>query len=673
MLMFLAILGTEFKRFLYSKKFILFLLFLSVAVYAVHMDCIHFKKEVNDIKSFQETESQSMDNIGRYTIYQVMGFKVLFRPGSLSALFNCSGYFPGCTAHVTGLTALHIYQDLKGSAGFPRISPIPLDVSGLLLVLGSLYAILFWGYPSLRNQEYLRMISSNRSKFSIHFGIVFSRLLILILKLFIVLGILIAVLLYHDIDSLGAIISGLNGYFVVTAILLIFFFLLGVLAGQICERLGHNVTTVIVAWFLLVFFVSCSTNYLVRDEAQKIGSPYRMDLEKLVIALDFEKKAERKGQGKFDRTRINVARQIIEDFWLRDYQQITELEKHHIKKIETVIDYYEKVNMFTPITLYTATTSELSTQGGRNFITFYYYALDLQVKFVRFIIDRTYYNEPNNLVPFIKNNENIFPGVSRLPKYFLVGCLINLGYIILLYFFSFLTFKKFLLKMKKTEIEALGEVKIEMKQGEYYPWLVKSDYFKNLLLNLFCGNFREIKQKGFVGDVVVNGTNIAIEKMPGGFLYFCPPCYLPGDMKTKDFITLFIFLNGISHPYRTRREVIQGQGIKSLARKRIALLSEAEKFDILLAILQLNLDFVFLIDNIATGLDITYSIRLKELLEKKQAENRLAIYLSSTSVFEGKEMREHFNEGSYWIYSIEGDKRQLQAGKRLSSQTGKPF
>ncbi|MCK5057073.1 MAG: hypothetical protein KAT34_10485 [Candidatus Aminicenantes bacterium] len=654
-----AIFNNEFKRFFCSKKIIIFLLFLLLVGYVVFQDCGDYRNIVAKSEEFQKIEKEIFPILPNYLAYRILGFKVLCIPGPSSIFFNNSGIFFECTAQVTGFISLNIYEDLKGPASFKQNSSIAVDFSGLLKLFGTFYALLFLGFSALRDEKYLKMLSTKMPPWALHPSIIMSRIIVLALKLVLIFSCMYLVIIINKIPLSQVPIAGFAGHFAAALLLMGFFLIIGAIAGQIIESTWKSVTSLVVIWAALMFLIPACINAFNARQAKEITSQYKTELDKSNITFDFEKRIEDK-YGKFDRNNIEVERKIIEDFWNNDYRKIMALEEKQKNEIARIVDKYNRISLFTPITFYNLTTSELSTRGYGTFVDFYNYVKDLQVSFIRFIIDRTYYNDPKVLVSFIKENENLFQGTQKLPPDFGKGALINLGIIIALYLFSFFLFKDSLNKIRKEDIKKLGDVNIKLENGILQVWLVKENYFGNLLYNLFSGNFAKMIKKGFTGKVVVNGVDIAAEKNRENFIYVCRPELYPGDLKVKHFFNFYARMFKI--PLDEIRTILKNPKIKPLAPKTFSELSNADRFQVLLSILETGKKQVYLIDDIVTGLPVNLIVALKEFMDEQARKGSLMIYLTSTT-FSGEDAAletSYIHEGVSWIYFCEANKIKIK-------------
>ena len=497
------------------------------------------------------------------------------------------------------------------------------------------------------------MLSTRISPWALHPSIIMSRIIVLTLKLILIFAGMYLVVIINNIPLSQISIAGLAGHFAAALLLMGFFLIIGAIIGQIIESTWKGVASIVVFWLVLMFFIPGTINALVNRDAKKITSQYNTELEKLNISFDFEKRAVEK-YGKFDRKNIETARMIIEDFWNNDYRKIIALEEKQKKEIARVIDKYNKISLVTPVTFYDLTAPSLSTRGYNTFLDFYNYVKDLQVKFVRFIIDRTYYNDPKVMVSFIKENENLFQGTNKLPPDFGKGLLINLGIIIALYLLSFFLFKDSLYKIREDDIKKLGdEVDLKMDKGNLYAWLARDNKFSNLIFNLFSGRYDKVKEKGFTGKVLINGVDIASEKSKEDFIYICRPDDLPGDLKVKDFFYFYAAMMKI--PKEEIRTILGKNEIKTISDKTFEMLTATRKFDVLLNILNTGNKPVYIIDDISAGLHIDNAIMLKEKMDKLAERGSLVIYLTTESRTDLDLSRTdlYFSNGNSWVFKVE--------------------
>jgi hypothetical protein len=180
------------------------------------------------------------------------------------------------------------------------------------------------------------------------------------------------------------------------------------------------------------------------------------------------------------------------------------------------------------------TANEISGRGYNNYLLFYDYAIEMHIRFVRFIIDRTYYNDPKIMVNFIKGDEDIFKGISSLPPNFWTGLAIQYGYLVLIFLASYLLFMR---KMhpKPENARDFDNIKIEFTSDENSD--VKDntnrEEFSQQLENVFFGKCRDLKWK-----VTMDGKSMLTGKKHD-FLFILKPDQIPDEWKIKHLVKFF--------------------------------------------------------------------------------------------------------------------------------------
>jgi hypothetical protein len=222
--------------------------------------------------------------------------------------------------------------------------------------------------------------------------------------------------------------------------MLIFFFALGTIAGTFKSRFAGFVL-VIVSWFVFVFLIPGVVGAINSQEADNIVSNYHLELEKLKILMDFEKRALEE-VGITSKDNIKEVRESIESFWNNQFNTIWAFEKKLETEMEKNIRRFQRLSFLFPSTFYLAATNEISSKGYENFITFFRYLQTLKKDFVRFFINKRYYSNYSEVEAFVKENENLFKARSRLPKGFSNGIQLTLLYIVVLFVISYVRFKK---------------------------------------------------------------------------------------------------------------------------------------------------------------------------------------------------------------------------------------
>lgn len=649
----------EWQQFRRKRNvIILFILWPSLLLFVINGIHQH-KNFVQREQKFVEIEALNMQKFSNYDVYGDEGISVQYCPGPTGIFFVSFGISPDLIGKVDSIVNIGIFDNYKGKSLFRGLFTGIWSFTGILFVFGSLIS-LFWASEVLSSKKYLKFLSSLTSKAKAFLLVVFSRMLLLAIILVLISLSAFILLLIYKVNIPAADLSNLLKYFLSTLFFLFFFFLCGLIIGGIRSRTkSGGVLVILFTWIIFVFVIPGITQKISENRAFCSIKDYQTEIEKFKIVADFEKSCFEIA-GKYNEDKYEKFREFAENYWNKYYPKIQAIEKRLQDEIKTNIDRFNSISLLTPSTIYYLNSMEVSTRGYENFEDFYVYLMDLKRKFVRFYIDRYYYNDPNVLVNFIQDDENLYHAKSKLPGNFPVGLLIQVGYILLLFIVSFFLFKNSLFNLREEDIRNLGKVDLTMEKGNLYVWLTKEDVFGDFLYNLFSGNFKKVRKKGFTGKVVVNGVDIAAEKSRENFIYLCRPELYPGELKVKHFFNFYARMCKI--PQDKIRAILKNPKIKPLSKKSFSELSNADRFHVLLSILQTGTRQVYLIDDMVTGLPVNHIVALKDFMDEQARKGSLVIYLTSTT-FSGEDVAletSYFHEGVSWIYFCEVNKIKMK-------------
>jgi hypothetical protein len=308
------------------------------------------------------------------------------------------------------------------------------------------------------------------------------------------------------------------------------FYALGALTGTRGSS-ALSYILLFIAWYVLVNAVPGALGNWAEKNFPDTGEDYQTELENFETVVAFEEYC-RKIAGSFDRSQIDIERKFAEEYKDIYTDSIHSREGKLMKRIESGIDTLGKLSTLFPSTFYMNTSNEVSSSGYLNVIDFYQYGREMKQKFVRFYIDRTFYNDPKILVSFIKGNEDIFIASSRLPNYFLFGILLNLFYAAFILFFTYLRFKQWLFPAPKKPGQ-FSHIKITIAKNKIITFSIDRLEFVNQLENAF---FSQLKKPGM--KITMEGKDIAAG-LKGVFAYLVNPRHLPGELKPAHLLSLF--------------------------------------------------------------------------------------------------------------------------------------
>jgi hypothetical protein len=471
----------EVKRFFCKKNLLMLLLMMVLFLYGVQKGINSYEYNFVSNNEFQKLEAAKIKKLTSYELYSQMGVNITFAP-TFPVIFLASTMIPEeFAAKVNSIIAIDIYNNFKGRLHNRINSRFQIQFSELVLLLGGLMA-LFFGYDALRHKEYLKFISSTVDNRIIYFSIITARFLLLIFCFLFILSSSLFLVMIEGITFPGINFVNIFGYLISTFLLILFFFLIGtVIGGSWSNRTGLFV--VLAVWLIIIWIMPGIINSIVEEKNEKMLSPYMLENNKLQIVDRFESEVI-KNHGKRKDNTPEGRRKVVEGYWNNEFKNIEALEEQYKQQLTIVFNKNSTLSLLLPTTFYTLTAGEVSSRGYQNYLNFYSYLQQMQSKFLRFWLDRVYYDEPVKMQSFIKGDENIFQGQSRLPKNFLFGLSLNLFYCVVLLVVSFILFKRRMFPEVEDK-NAYDQLELEMNSGEvfsinhYTPLL--ADQFYNAL------------------------------------------------------------------------------------------------------------------------------------------------------------------------------------------------
>jgi hypothetical protein len=611
------------KRFFCKRNLLVFLIMFILLLYGVNKGVDKYEDILDKSKEFQKVEERMFRmTIFNYTVYSIFGVRYLFVPSASVIFFTDSPMISELSAKIDSAVNLQIFNNFKGSAIFENKRGF-LRFSGLLILLGILF-VLFTGYESMCRKEYLKFLCSNFSPLKLFLSVIFSRFILVTFTLTVLFVSMVGVVRLRGIELASSDFGNLWIYLGVSLLTLLIFLVIGGIIGMIRSN-AVSITLILGVWILSVFIIPGVFDTIIEERADNIISIYRSDLNKLQKVANFEKKVEEK-YGRFDRRNIVVEREIVEDYWKNDYPGVAKVETVLKDEVLEVIDKYNKLSILFPITFYNLTAQEVSSRGYKNYLDFYRYSQKNQIEFARFYIDRVFYNNPKELVSFIKGNENIFQGRSRIPGNFTPGVLVNLFYLLALLFGSYIRFKKWL--YTPTDKQAFNEKdrKIQLKKDHINVLCSHRPGLKEQLYLSFYGKSMKRKSSFPSFNVTLEGEAINEASMANGFVYICHPSAIPGDIKPADLISFVTRANGV--PAAKRAALFRNLSADLLNGRNFNRLESHQQAEVLLEVLPYIKGKIYLVDQIGKEMPLLILVKLKDQLAALVKRGALVIYLT---------------------------------------------
>jgi len=420
--------------------------------------------------------------------------------------------------------------------------------------------------------------------------------------------------------------TGIWGDMCAAFIMVAFFFLLGVMTGAPRKGVFSGIR-VLAAWFFFLFIVPGAINRIVDKHVPDTSANYQTGLDKFEILSNFEKRIAEE-IGHFDRNKIESARKVIENYWNKENKEIEAVEQQLKERIISAIDHYKSLAVWTPVTFFQLTGNEVSSRGYENYFDFYSYDQELQQKFIRFYIDRCYYNDPKKLVSFIKANENLFYAKTRLPVNFWQGVIINLGILVIMVIITLFRFKKYIYAIEAKERLGNENHPIIVSKGELKALhMDKTKGLNEKLYNLLSGKLRT----GETIKLEIDNVDYTDNRTRADFLCLCHPRQIPGDIKAGAFVSFILRLSGLSRKekkaiYASLRNDSEMVKIK---RKTFSELTDRQKGNVFSTILPYLKHKIYLVDNVCLDMPDHFVIELNDIMLGWAGSGSSVIYLTT--------------------------------------------
>lgn len=557
-----------FKKFLFFeasriscvRKTLILLLFYLFSVYFIQSGISQYKDNTREKEHFQEFERIRVENFQYYAQYGTYGFRLLFIPGPLSALFSNAGIIhTNINAFIDAGERMKIYESFKGKTAFIGYTSIFMNLTGFILLFYSLL-VLFYGLESYRNHDFLKFLECKIKREKLFKLVFFSRLLLLFAWCLLIF--LTAWFLYM-LNGINGINVGMFALYNLVAFLILGFFLFcGMLAGTFKNK-WTRIAFIFAVWLLFVFFIPALVGKIVYNRAESIMSTYKMDIEKFKVMMSIEKKA-REQAGKLDVKNVDteIRRQLHEYFWNNEFKTIFGYEQSMINEMKDVVSLYHNLSLFFPTSFFLSATNEISGCGYESLIAFYEHAYKLKMGFVQYYAEKSFYSgeKEKTVKPFLKGDENIFRASSHLPAKFDFGLLISLLWILLPLFLLWIRLNRVLNLTQDT-------------QRELSPDELKRDN-NNIILT---------SDKGILHQLI---NKLKFQNIP--FLYVPGPASLPGDTTVKNLLFFF----GLAVP----------ETLKNISAKYIFTLEPDQKGIVFAEIIKSLKTEVIVFDNFLAGM-----------------------------------------------------------------------
>ncbi|MCP4153959.1 MAG: hypothetical protein GY757_39900 [bacterium] len=614
-----SIFWSELKRFITFRKLIILFLAFCLCFYFAYRGEKEYRTTIVNSLEFQESEAYAFSIVLNYTQYAENGFHILYIPSATSIFFSTPVEFTELTARVNSAAAVDIYNNCKRKVAGKSDFPFNLSFSLIVILLGSPLAMLM-GFPICRNREYNSFLysASDSSPGTLFFATFFSRYIIISLCFLFIFGIILGVLILDGIVFTSADFSCLTKYAANTMLLFFIFMVAGSMIGKIkTEKAGF--TLVVVVWTAAVFGLPTLSNIVIDDLSEEVASSYAVYKKKLEVLNNFERNVLKK-YGKFNREKfLPVYREILKKYEKNEYAQMEAMETKIREAIAANVANYNTVSILNPISFYLQTCNSTSSFSYENFLSFYTYAQEIKLELLKHILNRRYYQDPNELVNFVKGDENIFPALSLSPPNYWSGFGIALLFNAILFFIALKLFEKSIFPTHKNT--SAEDIAINLVPGKHMAFKLYYNHFIDNFLNALSG-----KSTDFKGKITLADTNI-IDSDKNDFLYLPSPGKIPGDIRCYDFL---VFLKRITKLSKEDFEGFLKDINKDIFRKRFENVENLDKAIILLEFAKVLNKPLCILNNITDGIYDEFHGKLKERTCRLKDNNSVVIEFFDT-------------------------------------------
>jgi ABC-type transport system involved in multi-copper enzyme maturation permease subunit len=642
----------EFKRYINRFNLIAWLIILVLLLIQANSTTNLLKKIPNKTEIFQQIQKKNWENLPNYQYYKFYGINFLYVMPSTGIIANDTAVTDDMTSKIDFFSKVQIFNNIKSKAIFLQGKGIRLVFSVIIKLLISLM-VMWYGFRTFENNDYLISLASiwqNRKNF---FYTIFSRFLLFSLTFLVVMGLVLLFVRIRGINFNPGDFTVLAGFLLQIVVYLGIFFIIGAIIGLLGQK-KISFILLFISWFFLAVANQWIIAPAVTPEYLDTLKDYQNELDKINIITKAEETAQ-KERGKYDDSKREEAKEVIEDFWNNWYlKKIVPLEKKLRDMIAGSIEKDRKISKFFPGPFFDMTANEASGRGYTNYMRFYDYAVAMQTKFVRFIIDRAYYNDPKIMVNFIQGDEDIFYGKAALPPNFWTGILIQLGYLVILIIACYFCFLRKMFPRPK-DAKAFDRVSIELQSGEN---ITLKDYTDD-------DNIRTQVVNTCLGEGRVNDWRITLDDKPlgkegiEGILHIPNIKDIPGELKGKHLVRFFKRVFNLPAQTITQLETEIGkEQLKKFFRKM-----EIEKqAKLILSLFFLANRRYYVTNNFPAGIPFNYFSKLENHVKDHQPAGSMIIDLHNMIIHrwmnDESQIPLHYKNGKYYAKNplLEKDK-----------------
>lgn len=370
--------------------------------------------------------------------------------------------------------------------------------------------------------------------------------------------------------------------------------------------------------------------------------------------MDFENRVYKKeGVFKPGDEPPEIRKTLAQSYLNNEFMQIQALEEKMINQVQENVSTYHTLSMFFPTTAYKAANDELSSRGYMTLLEFSRYATDYKGEFVKFILDKIYFQNFSKVVSFVTNDKNVFNAHPRLPDTFLWFVLFTLSWIMGLITLSSRLCKASIFRLTRSEKNLRQVDDTIIKKELFNGYEVVGECFGDQLYILLSGKAGIFKKSGYTHKVFLDDLDLTTGAERQDFLYLCHPTNIPGDIRVRHFLALIMDLGKVDKA--KRKEIIDRSGTRGIAAKRFGQLSIDELGTVFLPVLDVKPFRYYLLNNVTDRMYIEFTVRLKDRLNELMYKGHTIIYLDaySTTTSRASKKGYYYRNSLRWYNQVE--------------------
>lgn len=522
----------EVERNITKSVLIGLLIFYLFGLVIVQVGIIKYNSQLKKNEEFMELEEKKVQRYINVKQFGWAGIRRALESTPLSAMFFNSSPLDSLVSFCDVGFRLELSKTEIGNGLFEDTHKGNLDYSWYILTIGGLF-ISIWGFFSFRNREYIRLMMDFASIKIVHFGILLTRLFLVLICQLIFLCLTWIQFLINGLSLSSREFLSMLVFLLISTLVLFFLLVLSSALGSVKNVIVGGIVAGVI-FFILIWLCPEIINVIFSRLADaNIKSFYAHEIKKVEKLMNFEKETYDKiGTGRYSKQQmIDIEREAGEDWYTNEYGDLEKQEKEMLANTDKLIKQFQLVSIINPATYYKTVNGELSSKGFNAYRMFYKSIFEGQKKFLRYYLDERWKeNYKPKIEHILKNDEIVLKSKPSLPYYFLAGIFVSLLYIVGAFLFSSYREKKFLFPPIQGKTEKLD---IQFNKGEDVLIII-DEQSADLLSSVMNG---EVDVDQFDGKITVNGESIVTKKKDDHF-YFPKLKKLPGNLSANSLAAL---------------------------------------------------------------------------------------------------------------------------------------